>query len=328
MDKEGPVPRLSILIPCLGGAAEFDGTLVSVLSHRPADCEVLVVHREAYGDPYGLRGEVDFVQMADASLVEMVNVGLERASGEVVHVIGCGLEVAEGWCAAALAHFEDAEVAAVSPAIIAADGTTLVCGGIRYGLGGARREVSDQRLLSPGTGRLRASVLGPSLVAAFYRRDVLAALEGLDERVGDQLADVDAALAIKALGRLHVCEPNSRLIQSAKPHNISSNGFADGRASERLFWKYAASHGIGLSILPHLVTIAAAWGNPVRGAAAFAGRLAAALEVGTAARHEERLAHAQERLTELAALRAAKRSSGKRALRKVAAEQIGQRKAA
>src|SRR5436305_571247 len=48
-----PVPRLSIIIPCLGGAAEFDGTLVSVLQNRPADCEVLVAlggFETAFGD--------------------------------------------------------------------------------------------------------------------------------------------------------------------------------------------------------------------------------------------------------------------------------------
>jgi len=56
------VPRLSIVIPCLGGAAEFDATLVSVLQHRPADCEVLVIHNEPYDDPYALGHEVRFVE--------------------------------------------------------------------------------------------------------------------------------------------------------------------------------------------------------------------------------------------------------------------------
>ena len=75
MDKDRPVPRLSIVIPCLGGAADFDGTLVSVLQNRPADCEVLVLHTEPYDDPYGLRNEVRFME-SRGSLVDLLNVAV------------------------------------------------------------------------------------------------------------------------------------------------------------------------------------------------------------------------------------------------------------
>jgi hypothetical protein len=91
-DKERPVPRLSIVIPCLGGAAEFDGTLVSVLQNRPADCEVLVVHTAAYDDPYQLGEEVQFLRASSRSLVELINSACQHATGEIVHLVGCGLE--------------------------------------------------------------------------------------------------------------------------------------------------------------------------------------------------------------------------------------------
>src|SRR5438034_11152759 len=87
-----PVPRLPIIIPCLGGAAELDGTLVSVLQNRPADCEVLVAHTEPYDDPYSLRSEVSFFHTPAASLVELLNAALEATTGEVIHIVGCGLE--------------------------------------------------------------------------------------------------------------------------------------------------------------------------------------------------------------------------------------------
>src|SRR6476646_4128033 len=86
-----PVPRLSIVIPCLGGAAEFDSTLVSVLQNRPPDCEVLVAHSESYADPYGLRGEVHFIESPSSSLIELLNAALAVTTGEIVHVVGCGL---------------------------------------------------------------------------------------------------------------------------------------------------------------------------------------------------------------------------------------------
>src|SRR5437773_6639777 len=90
-----PVPRLSIIIPCLGGAAEFDATLVSVLQNRPTDCEVLVLHTEPYDDPYSLGDEVRFIESHAGSLVELLNIGVEQASGEVLHIVGCGLEATE-----------------------------------------------------------------------------------------------------------------------------------------------------------------------------------------------------------------------------------------
>src|SRR3954469_4194264 len=72
-DKERRVPRLSIVIPCLGGAADFDATLVSVLQNRPGDCEVLVAHSEPYDDPYRLHGEVHFIHVEEHSTVGLLN---------------------------------------------------------------------------------------------------------------------------------------------------------------------------------------------------------------------------------------------------------------
>src|SRR5206468_2200743 len=168
---------------------------------RPADCEVLVVHTEPYDDPYGLAHEVRFIE-SRGSLVDLLNVAVHQASGEVLHVVGCGLEATEGWTTAALAHFEDADVASVSPLIVSCGEQHIIAGGVRWSLGGARKVVNDDRLFRPGAGRLRASILGPALSAAFYRREVLAALDGFDPAIGDRLADVNLALALRSLGRL------------------------------------------------------------------------------------------------------------------------------
>jgi hypothetical protein len=175
-DKEGPVPRLTILIPCVGGAAEFDATLVSVLQHRPADCEVLVVHTEPYDDPYDLDGEVQFLRTdRSCKLVDLLNEGLAAADGQIVHILRCGLEVTEGWTDGAVDRFSDADVAAVSPLVMEADRTTLAAAGVKWTVGGSRRVVADQRVLQGGSGRLRAGILGPTLAAGFYRREVPAA---------------------------------------------------------------------------------------------------------------------------------------------------------
>jgi hypothetical protein len=308
------VPRLSIVIPCLGGAAEFEGTLVSVLQNRPADCEVLVLHAEPYDDPYALRGEVQFIHAAADTLVGLLNNALQRAAGEILHIIGCGVEMTEASIVSAVPHFDDPEVAAVSPVIQSADGANIVAAGVRWSLGGARRVVADRRLLLPGTARLRAAITGPTLAAAFYRRDVVAALDGFDASVGDGLADVEMALAIQQLGRLHICEPASRFLLSG--NSLRTNGagaFARGRTCERLFWRYAHCRGLVASLLCH--PLAALWTTVTESAqlssiAALAGRASATIEFGNSGRNERRLAAAAERLTELGRLRANVRTKG------------------
>jgi hypothetical protein len=280
-----------------------------------------VVHTEPYDDPYSLRGEVEFIE-AKESLVGLLNLAVEAAQGEVLHVVGCGLEVVENWTDAALEHFSDLEVAAVSPAVVKADRRSLVAAGVYWSLGGRRRVVSDSRVIERGSGRLRSKIQGPTLAAAFYRRDVVAALGGFDTQLGDHLADVSMSLDIQALGRLHVCEPASRLIEVSQSQCRLPVGFAAGRASEQLFWRHAHHRGISASLAMHGCSMAAGsiFERPSQFLSSLAGRGLACLEIGAASRHEQRLAAASERLKELAELRAT--------VRKVAAPAKERRRAA
>ena len=100
------MPRLSIVIPCIQEAGSFEATLASVLQNRPDDCEVLVVQPRTYDDPYELKDDVRFVQApADATLIDLINVGVEKSTGEIVHLLSCEVEVEEGWTQPALKHF-------------------------------------------------------------------------------------------------------------------------------------------------------------------------------------------------------------------------------
>jgi hypothetical protein len=293
------VPRLSIVIPCLGGAAEFDGTLVSVLQNRPADCEVLVAHAQPYDDPYDLAHEVRFVEAPGDSLVELINAGAEQARGEIVHNLACGLEVAEGWTAAAMQHFDDAEIAAVSPIVLAADQTTVAAAGVRWSLGGARVVVNDPRVLSAGAGRLRTQILGPALVAGYYRRDVLLALGGFEPALGDELADVGLALDIEALGLLAVCERSSQIVQPAQPRSAQASSAVAARAAQRLFHRHAARRGLAASLAVHPVTVACDWlqrAARLNGLGTLVGRAMGLCELATLGDYHERLETARQRL--------------------------------
>ena len=297
------MPRLTILIPCVGGAAEFDATLVSVLQHRPADCEVLVVHTEPYDDPYDLDGEVQFLRTdRSCKLVDLLNEGLAAADGQIVHILRCGLEVTEGWTDGAVDRFSAADVAAVSPLVMEADRTTLAAAGVKWTVGGSRRVVADQRVLQGGSGRLRAGILGPTLAAGFYRREVLQALGGFDARLDERYADVDVALAIAALDFRTVCEPASRVVATAARSDDDRRApFARGRNAERVFWRNAEARGKWVSLLMHPF----AWiGDVLATRSAFGtllvdvGRICALLEFGAVQRYQERLATAHQRLAE------------------------------
>jgi hypothetical protein len=256
------VPRLSILIPCLGGSAEFDGTLVSVLQNRPPKSEVIVVHSAAYNDPYELGGEVEFIRCPDeSSLVRLINTGIEAASSPVVHVLACGLEATEGWTDAALPHFGDEEVAAVVPAVMNSDGSRLVSAGVRFTAGGRRLVLRNERLLAAGSGHLRAAIGGPTLAAGFYRRDLLVALGGLNRAASDRLADVELAINLRELDLRTVFEPAARIIEIADPLAAShDSAFTHGRIAERLFWRSAAYVGLPLALALHpLACWAGSW---------------------------------------------------------------------
>lgn len=308
------MPRLSIVIPCPGGAADFDGTLVSVLQNRPASCEVLVAHSEPYDDPYALSDEVRFIHAEGRSLSALLNAALDQASGEVLHIIGCGLETTESWTESALAHFDDPDVAAVSPLIVEPNRQTIIAAGVRWTLGGARHVVNDRRVASPGSGRLRSTIVGPTIAAAFYRRDVLAAIGGFDVSLAEPLADVSVALALQSLGKLHVCEPGSMLIESSAASPTFAGGFHYGHDAERLYWFYAHERGLALSLVIHAWTAAldaARSGISTSLLMTLLGRATACMKIGSVRRHQTRLAAAADRLTELAKLRSAVRFTGK-----------------
>jgi hypothetical protein len=294
------------VIPCLGDAAEFDGTLVSVLQNRPANCEIVVAHRQPYDDPYGLADEVNFLHCEGESLVELLNEALTEASGEVLNILGCGLEATENWTAAPLAHFTDPDVASVSPLVFDRD-QNLLAAGVYCSLGGACRIAANPRVVEPGSGRLRAKILGPTLTAGFYRRDCIAALGGFDPTMTDQLADVATALSLEALGKLHVVEPASRLTKISDPSTQKRSSLYRARALERLYWRSAAHHG-SVFALPlhaiHVVSDCARQLGELRLLPALVGRGLGLCELGATGRYLEQLDAARQTLDELATLRA------------------------
>ncbi|MFN0020025.1 MAG: glycosyltransferase [Pirellulaceae bacterium] len=249
------VTRLSIVIPCLGPCEQFEETLASVLQHRPDRSEIIVAHARPYSDPYQLRGEVAFSHIETRSLVDLVNDSIQDARGDVVHLLAAGTEVRDGWTHSALRHFADPRVAAVAPLVLKlASPGRIETMGVSYQRGGERVSVGHD-LPIPDHHALQDEVLGPTLLAGFFSRDALLALGGFCREVGDELADIDLALALRDLGCRSVLEPKSQ-VSYATLHNKRSTfgAVSRGWGAENLFWRHWGREGRTVSLIAHPMT--------------------------------------------------------------------------
>ena len=184
-------------------------------------------------------------------LVDLLNLGIEAARGEVVHLLACGAGVEEGWAEPAIAHFREPDVHSVSPAVFdPSDPTRLVAAGVCYGRGG-RRVLSGRRRRWSGQFQAGQNVLGPTLAAAFYRRRTLVRLEGLARSVGARLADLDAALTLGHLGCRTVFEPACCIRLKASLVSPPMGNVEQGWCAERFFWRHACTQSWPDLLLAH-----------------------------------------------------------------------------
>jgi hypothetical protein len=299
------VTRLSIVIPCLGPCEQFEDTLASVLQHRPDRSEIIVVHRRPYADPYHLRGEVAFSHVESASLVDLINDAVQDARGEVIHVLASGTEVRDGWTHAALRHFADPRIAAVAPLVLkhAAPGRMETMG-VSYTLGGGRISVGHN-LSIPDHHAFLDDVLGPSLLAGFFSKDALLALGGFCRDVGDELADVDFALALRDVGCRSVLEPKSQVAYLPLDSGRAMLGAVSrGWGAETLFWRHWGREGRAASLLAHpIATLADALLHEgiLAGGLKLAGRTLGLSSLRASGSYERQLAAAAELLGDLEA---------------------------
>lgn len=282
-----PAPRLSIVIPALGKLDRLENSLLSVLENRPPLCEVLVVVNDQYEDPYCLEGEVRFVAARyEAGAIDCINVGIAASRGTVVHLLGCGATVREGWAEPALAHFEDPLVAAVVPLLLAhRTPDTVWAAGLGYHLGGKRELcLRGERLSS--IQQTACLALGPTLSGAFYRRAALCQLDELLSPALGEAADVDLALRLQDAGWLAMFEP--ACVIEAEPPDAPTSTWRQACHAERLFWRHFGLEDPAQELLEHAGVVLTEFVRKLphpAALAALAGRL-----VGLCKRRKYRLA--------------------------------------
>lgn len=273
----------------------LEETLVSVLQHRPRECEIVVVPDQFYADPYDLTDELMYVQARQgAGLAEAVNLGIAASRAPIIHVLAAGTHVDEGWTEPAVEHFDDPRVAAVAPLVLDAnDPGKVVAAGAAYRPSGSVKWLargSSARRIERRRRRLEARLTGPHFSAALFRRSAWELLGRFSEKVSDRLAWLDFSLSAEQAGLVTVLEPRSQ-VRTALAGAGRSGPFRQALDAERFFWRWAA-RAWGQSLAMHTLAVPAACLGELPRPAALAhaaGRLVGLLAAGSHRAHFERL---------------------------------------
>lgn len=235
------MPRLSIIIAHQNDQ-RLENTLLSVLENRPSDSEIIVAHDGSYADPYHLADEVLFVETNQpCSQTAKLNEGLYAACAPVVHILGEGMQVSEGWCEGAVARIQRQQIAAVSPVVHATDGSQASYAGLD-GRSLAKRGLQTVKSQVP------THCAAPLLAAGFYSRRMLLGLGGLLEPVDVQVADVDLALCLENLEL--TCEVDAHSTVFGKQSLLAAG--RDARATQDLASVLVAHHRLSAGPLAGL----------------------------------------------------------------------------
>jgi len=273
--EKSPVSRLALVIPVVGSTEGLENTLLSVLEHRPEDCEVIVATSAAYDDPYKLQGEIQILGARPrAGLVECANLAISSTTAPIIHLLAVGAQATDGWTDRVLRHFENPRVAAVVPFVHSTeDPKSLLAAGVSY-LGNGRKQICRNV-------NACEQIVGPQLRAAFYRKSAIDAIGGIPSQVGDTLAEVDLGLILRKAGWQIELEPACKVL-AQQIDGGSPAGFRSALWSERLYWRHFSHDGItGLVMHPLMQLADIVRTKPWwRALASAAGQLAGLLEFG------------------------------------------------
>lgn len=273
------MPRLSIVIPSIGSAAQLERTLLSVLENKPEQCEVLVVLSAPYDDPYALEeDEVRFVRgRLGGTFSDCLNLGLRASRSDLVHWLAGGAEAQPGWTVEPCRLLAGRAAAAVAPVVLRAEGSHIASAGLAYQVSGEPRALLSGEPVARVPGA-PTHILGPSLVAGFIRKEAFFAAGGWQAGCGETLADVDLALRLRNAGYDALLAPSSR-VQDRGAAVPCSSEFAAGRALERLYWRHA-QRDARRNLAAHLLLLAREAATALirpRNVLRLAGRLAGLL---------------------------------------------------
>lgn len=200
------VPAVSVVIPNWNGLRWLDPCLAALgAQDRPPEEVIVVDNGSTDGSVAHLRAAhpgVDVVELsANTGFAHAANRGVTRAQSQFVALVNTDVVLAHDWLSRTVAALTaDPAAASVAckmvsledPEVIYDAGDVLRRDGACEQRGRFGRD--DGRFDDPG------EVFGACAGAALYRRSVLVALGGFDERYFAYLEDVDLALRLRLAG--------------------------------------------------------------------------------------------------------------------------------
>ena len=261
-------PRLAIVIPSCRRPDLLARCLTSVCAYAPIGTEIIVVDDGSHESIVTRTAQRFPVQhllrnAKPLGFARAANVGIARATADIVEMLNDDAEVTPGWAKAALRPFENPNVVAVAPLVMIhpnghACGYPLIdSAGDEYDTGGfARKRGHGQRLTERF---LQAGpAWGVSATAGFYRRSALIQAGCFPDDFGAYFEDVDLSFRLRKNGGEIRYEPTSVVW-----HNVSASyGRRPNRRTlemqscneERVFWRNTLGYD-RLRFLPRHIAV-------------------------------------------------------------------------
>ena len=134
------------------------------------------------------------------------------------------------------------------------DPERIFAAGVGYRRSGARYLVGHGRPWNAVAST--APIVGPSGIAAFYRKAALDFIGGLSHQLGMQTADVDLALMLNRAGFSATFGRRSRILAGPDVEPRESARFDKALYSERLFWRNLVGGGRAKALAAHAGVVA------------------------------------------------------------------------
>lgn len=261
--------QFSIIIPSHRRADLLSLCLASLHRHAPPHTEILVVDDCSPAAAVS-RAAADFPNVTvlrnerPAGFCAAANRGTAAARGPIVELLNDDTQVTPGWADAALRHFRDPTVAAVTPLLLngpvaPGEPLTVDSAGDAYDAGGfARKRGRGERLSNRH--RRGGPVFGACAAAAFYRRELLLEVGGFPEEFGAYFDDVDLSFRLHQAGGTVIYEPAAVVWHRGS----ASYGRRPGRRvleqqscnEERVFWRNLPAPLLWRALPRHAVVLA------------------------------------------------------------------------
>jgi O-antigen biosynthesis protein len=274
IDRAGPRPVCSVVIPTYNGRAFLEPCLASIARQRPRNpglpIEVIVVDDASTDETAQwlarVHPDVRVVRFErNQGFCAAANAGIAAAIGQFIQLLNNDTEVGPGWIEAGLEPFVDPTVGAVAPLVLVRSEPGRVdSAGDSYALFGwpAKRGHGQPRKLF--SERPVEEVFGASGSSAFYRMTALERTGGFDPLFGSYYEDIDMAFRLRWAGYRCVFAPRSHVyhdVSSTYDHGSPALQRRMSRNAEFVFWANLSAVWLVLAILPHLafLVVQGAW---------------------------------------------------------------------